>query len=541
VGSFISSSFIIRKAHRKRVFAGLVLSFALGGAACRSEPPPSANADTEASLQPPLAGSGNSSDAATASLDAQPHQASAAIPADLKLGRDAHYGLYLMGKKVGHAHVWDRASADGEPGLYTTGFDMKMSVGGAGQSNELTAAEVRHYAGAPGYALVETSFSSTAMGFRDERRAVPAMVGDKPVFRITRSIDNRPSEDRDVAASEDTLVSAMTLSPLTLDGAEVGVAKKVRVWSWEREGDETVVATIESMAKRMFSGVEQQVATMKVVYETSGIEGKSQVAHDGTMLEMTLGPGLVLKLEEESVAKSGVVGLDILGTGMVSPTKLGSPHAVARLELTLTGPAAVKVPSNPNQTVTTTLSEDGATATHEVVLVRGPGAAVLESELAEALGADATIDTTHPSIVAQANALTKDLESPRAKVQAIASWVHETLDKKLATHLPTASTILEKKVGDCTEHTWLSVALLRAVNIPARPVYGVGYTGDVEGVFAYHAWVEVALDGRWEMLDPTWGQAVADATHLRLGTSLGEVASSIGGLTVTRAEVKQTP
>jgi transglutaminase-like putative cysteine protease len=146
--------------------------------------------------------------------------------------------------------------------------------------------------------------------------------------------------------------------------------------------------------------------------------------------------------------------------------------------------------------------------------------------------------STHASIIAQANALTNGLETPRAKVEAIASWVEENLDKKLATHLPTASTILEKKVGDCTEHTWLSVALLRAANIHARAVYGVGYTGDVDRVFAYHAWVEVALDGRWEMLDPTWGQKSADATHLRLGTSLGEVASSMGGLTVTRAEVK---
>jgi len=513
-------------------WSSFIFVIALGVAACRSDPTPAGGAATDTSSQATTA------PVPPSASDTQANPGAAGLPADLKLGRDAHYGLYLMGKKVGHARVWDRSSNKGEPGLYTTGFDMKMSVGGAGQSNELTAAEVRHYAGAPGYALIETGFSSTAMGFRDERRAVPAMAGDKAIFRITRSIDGRPGEVRDVAATEDTLIAALAVSPMTLEGVEVGVAKRVRVWSWEREADETVVATIESVAKRMFAGVEQQVATMKVVYETSGIEGKSLVAHDGTMLEMTLGPGLVLKLEEASVAQSGIVGLDILGTGMVSPTRLGSPHAVDRLELTLTGPVGVKVPNNPNQAVTTTLSEDGATATHEVVLVRGPGAPVLESELADALAADATIDATHASIIEQANALTQGVETPRAKVEAIASWVEETLEKKLATHLPTASTILEKKVGDCTEHTWLSVALLRAANIPARPVYGVGYTGDVDRVFAYHAWVEVALDGRWEMFDPTWGQKSADATHLRLGTSLGEVASSMGGLKVTRAEVK---
>jgi transglutaminase-like putative cysteine protease len=88
---------------------------------------------------------------------------------------------------------------------------------------------------------------------------------------------------------------------------------------------------------------------------------------------------------------------------------------------------------------------------------------------------------------------------------------------------------------------------LRAAKIPARPVYGVAYTGDGESLFAYHAWVEVALTvpasdptqpavERWVAIDPTWGEERADATHLQLGSSLSEVASTLGGLTIESAE-----
>ena len=94
--------------------------------------------------------------------------------------------------------------------------------------------------------------------------------------------------------------------------------------------------------------------------------------------------------------------------------------------------------------------------------------------------------------------------------------------------------MLEKKVGDCTEHTWLATALLRASGIPARAVYGVAYTGDSEKSFAYHAWVEVELDGRWVAIDPTWNENVADATHLKLGSELGSVATAIGGVTIKK-------
>lgn len=56
-------------------------------------------------------------------------------------------------------------------------------------------------------------------------------------------------------------------------------------------------------------------------------------------------------------------------------------------------------------------------------------------------------------------------------------------------------------------------ALSRHLGIPTRIQMGLVY---LEGQFLYHAWPLVYLDGKWQAVDPTFGQQVADATHLPL-------------------------
>ena len=56
-----------------------------------------------------------------------------------------------------------------------------------------------------------------------------------------------------------------------------------------------------------------------------------------------------------------------------------------------------------------------------------------------------------------------------------------------------ATDVLRNAPGDCTEHSLLSIALLRALGIPARRVDGAVYVQNADGVPALyyrHAWVE---------------------------------------------------
>jgi len=63
----------------------------------------------------------------------------------------------------------------------------------------------------------------------------------------------------------------------------------------------------------------------------------------------------------------------------------------------------------------------------------------------------------------------------------------------------TSTYVLRNKRGVCEGYATLTVALLRAVGIPAKNIGGY-----VESDGSGHAWVEAYADARWINMDPTW-------------------------------------
>jgi hypothetical protein len=100
--------------------------------------------------------------------------------------------------------------------------------------------------------------------------------------------------------------------------------------------------------------------------------------------------------------------------------------------------------------------------------------------------------------------------------------------------------VLLRREGDCNEHTYLAVALARAVGIPARITVGIVCH---EGAFYYHAWpaFHVGAAG-WLETDPTFGQDRVDATHIALLQgelqSQAELTRVFGRLRVEVVEVE---
>lgn len=92
-------------------------------------------------------------------------------------------------------------------------------------------------------------------------------------------------------------------------------------------------------------------------------------------------------------------------------------------------------------------------------------------------------------------------------VKDISLFVYRQIsDKKEGIPIIPALSILKDRAGDCTEHSILTVSLLRANNIPARAVVGIilsEYFGGKKNVFVYHMWVEAYTNGRWRLVDST--------------------------------------
>jgi len=100
---------------------------------------------------------------------------------------------------------------------------------------------------------------------------------------------------------------------------------------------------------------------------------------------------------------------------------------------------------------------------------------------------------------------------PTNAAHRLTTGIYDYLEKAITVSIPSALQVLESRRGDCNEHTVLYLAMARALGLPARTAVGLVY---LNGSFFYHAWPEVWL-GEWVAVDPTFGQAPADAAHIR--------------------------
>ena len=136
-------------------------------------------------------------------------------------------------------------------------------------------------------------------------------------------------------------------------------------------------------------------------------------------------------------------------------------------------------------------------------------------DLREELQAEPLIQSDDPRIVRAAERMTGRRTvwslDPKGASRQLNASVNQLLAKEVTFSIPSAVQVLEAKRGDCNEHTVLFVALARALGLPARTAVGLVY---LDGSFFYHAWPEVWL-GEWVAVDPTFGQAPADASHIR--------------------------
>ncbi len=100
-------------------------------------------------------------------------------------------------------------------------------------------------------------------------------------------------------------------------------------------------------------------------------------------------------------------------------------------------------------------------------------------------------------------------------LREVVSFVHRHITDKNYRHgTLSASEALAAQAGDCTEHAVLAVALLRALGVPARNLYGLVLTDN--GRFFFHQWIEAYTGNGWTSADPTFGTVPADAARIIL-------------------------
>lgn len=257
----------------------------------------------------------------------------------------------------------------------------------------------------------------------------------------------------------------------------------------------------------------EPVLTKIVETDIGGVKSTAWVAPDGEVLRVDSPLGFRLRVVDRAEA---LAELDtsqgseaLLDTLAVRPETLKPFRGAQRMRFQVSG-----LPRGLAPVIDERQTESGA-GNVEIHTPETPTAAGTPLDQAAAyLAGDPLVQTTHPEIVSKANELVKDTQGDWENAQAIADWVFETVEKRSVLSFPSAIDVLRTLEGDCNEHTVLYAALSRAAGIPTKIAVGLVWSESLDG-FYYHAWPEVYA-GEWIPIDPTLGQPIADATHIKL-------------------------
>ena len=113
------------------------------------------------------------------------------------------------------------------------------------------------------------------------------------------------------------------------------------------------------------------------------------------------------------------------------------------------------------------------------------------------------------------------------QAQAVSLWVRERTRFQPGTSgIDTSATdTLNACVGVCRDFAHVTIALLRALNYPARIVTGVDYGADPAlGPPDFHCYVDVFLGDRWYLFDPTGISPLTGLVRIATGRDAADVS-----------------
>jgi len=212
--------------------------------------------------------------------------------------------------------------------------------------------------------------------------------------------------------------------------------------------------------------------------------------------ELTIGAGFRMQREPADLAVLVAEPRAVQAVEVPLDGAIGSPDEVARLRLRLPEQLARLIGPAPGQTVEAGAGEALLTVT------RTPARA----------GAPRVVGDGEAAFHALRDS---GLDAPE-RVRELVALVHASLSYDASVMPLGPRDALAKGEGSCRDYASLFALWAREMGLATRIVTGLVYLGDTHQAFGLHAWNEVRMNGHWIAVDPTWNQAPADATHIRL-------------------------
>ncbi len=445
------------------------------------------------------------------------------------------FGLYLVGHKAGWARMEVTRETRAGASVLVARQEMTLRVSLGDKAVQRSQKDEKVYQARPGGRLLE---------YRSERRG----DGGDRTLNLTCEPDACRAVIRAEGGEEVRRVAPPGETAEQADPFRLAAARRAAVEGKQIEPENLRVKAMKDAFLRRDriagAGVEIPVSVVSEAEEGDRVAAEVAVADDGRVVEIRFGNALTAKAEPEEVA-SRLDRVDLFNLSRV-PLDRPLPRSVPqRIVFRLKGVPRGFAEQDARQTFVP--GPDGQAVV--TVTARLPAAAEAERDAPrgaagdpELLAATPEVDSGNRELRRLAAEVVGNRTGVYAASQRLVQWVYQRLAKVYGQSRDKASEVLASGKGDCTEHALLFVAMARAAGIPARGVHGLVYASYGDGVPAlyWHAWAEVRSGKEWIAVDPTFGQPVADATHIALGRGdRVDAVALLGAISV--ASVQVTP
>jgi transglutaminase-like putative cysteine protease len=351
------------------------------------------------------------------------------------------------------------------------------------------------------------------------------LTGRREPDRLAATIvtGGKPTEQRLPVEGKLYPSSVIALYPV-VHGLAPGREFSYRVYNGETQSFAEVTQRVAAYERSvLFEGNAFKVET--------GMRGQrvtTWIDHQGRpVFELALHGVMISALEDEASAKRYVALASLnkqeslIEFSLVRPdAPIERPRSVSALKVALRGIDQVPPADRTQHCVR---------ARQEIVCeirrseVEAGDALATEQPHAKYLGASITVQSHDPSIRRTAQEIVAGSALPQERIARIVQWLEANVEKA-PLDVFSALDVLEKRKAECQGHAYLYTAFARAAGIPTRVVNGLVYSQELKG-FLYHSWAESRVGASWIAVDPTFGQTVADATHIKLleGESLSDL------------------
>ncbi len=341
--------------------------------------------------------------------------------------------------------------------------------------------------------------------------------GGELVFRVRAS----GSEEQKQIPLKGRVYPTGALAFLPLKDLKVGASGRYDVFHGETQSiTQAEQQVLGYEASPLFEG-----PAFKVETKLLGLDTTTWIAADGRpVFELGLRGVIVSALEEEAAARRYLVEASLnkrdamVDFSLIRAGPIEEPRRVSRMEIVLSGLPAAFDPANP------ACRRERERLVCSIDSLRHYGGDP-KKHLAPTLAAPSTLH----EISGLAKTIAGDAAGDEERISRLLAWMDANIAKE-AVDAFTASDVLRARRAECQGHAYLFAAFARALGIPTRIVNGIAYSAE-HGGFLYHTWNEAWLGGRgWRAVDATFGQARADATHVKLieGESAAELAPLVG-------------